>query len=73
MINRAYPGDSDYVSPSNGGCWFCCRKDGDDLSFDVEFDAYVHLGCVRATLKDDPKHPEAKFMKYLLPEWDGND
>ena len=72
-MNKAKSGDNDYVSPQDGGCWFCNRVGGDDMDFDCEFDTYVHHGCIRDALKEDPKHPEAKFMKYLLPEWDGNE
>ncbi|KKN13628.1 hypothetical protein LCGC14_1004360 [marine sediment metagenome] len=50
-------------------CWFC-RKDKTD-SFDGEFDTYLHLDCLRDTLRDNPDHPEAKHMKYLLEDGHG--
>ena len=50
-------------------CWFC-RKDKTD-SFDSEFDTYLHLDCLRDTLRDNPDHPEAKHMKYLLEDGHG--
>ena len=46
-------------------CWFCNSTEG-DLLFDMEFDTPVHADCIRKTLADDPEHPEAKHMKYLL-------
>jgi hypothetical protein len=46
-------------------CWFCRRND-DDLVLDTEFDTYVHRKCIKQALKDDPNHPEATLMKYLL-------
>lgn len=73
MIDKAKPGDFDYVSPVDGGCWFCNRSGGEDFDFDVEFDTNVHLGCIREVLKENPNHPEARWMRYLLPEYDGKD
>lgn len=55
------------VEPGHGGCWFCYQQDG-ELIFETEFDTYVHLKCVREALAQDPQHPEAKFMRYLLEE-----
>lgn len=53
------------VWPGEGGCWFCFSDEG-DLLFDTEFDTYLHKECLEEVLKEDPEHPEAKFMKYLL-------
>jgi hypothetical protein len=71
-MNKAKPGDADYCETGEG-CWFCHRGTEDDLVFDVEFDTPVHIGCIRDALKEDPNHPEARWMKYLLPEYDGKD
>jgi predicted component of viral defense system (DUF524 family) len=43
----------------------------DDLVFDTEFDTPVHISCLKKILEEDPDHPEAKFMKYLLEEEKG--
>lgn len=53
------------IRPSEGGCWFCFRKTN-DMAFSTEFDCYVHIGCIEATLEDDPEHPEAKIMEAEL-------
>ena len=55
------------VPPQQGGCWFCYNQD-DELSFDHEFDTYVHRECIEAELRKDPDHPEAELMQYLLEE-----
>lgn len=34
------------VSPNDGGCWFCCREDGDGWRFSFEFDAFFHEKCM---------------------------
>lgn len=47
-------------------CWFC-GKDKTD-TFDIEFDTYLHINCLRTALSVDPKHQEAILMKYLLKE-----
>jgi hypothetical protein len=57
----------DIVPPNKGGCWFCHRKT-DDMVFDTEFDTYLHLDCLRKALEEDPDHPEAKVMSYLLEQ-----
>ncbi|MED0758647.1 hypothetical protein P4S93_09625 [Aneurinibacillus thermoaerophilus] len=69
MVNAAKPKDSDYVSPNDGGCWFCCRKGDDEygaMLFDSEFDTYLHESCLRRELKDNPQNGEAQVMKYLI-------
>ena len=55
------------VEPGHGGCWFCYTKD-DKLVYDTEFDTYVHIECIKKVLKENPRQPEAQFMKYLLHE-----
>lgn len=55
----------DFVEPHNGGCWFC-RTDTDEMYFDSEFDTFVHKQCLEDTLRQDPNHPEARLMAYLL-------
>jgi len=50
---------------NNHKCWFCSLSDK-DLIFEPEFDAYVHIDCVRTALNEDPLHPEANLMKYLF-------
>ncbi len=54
------------IQPGHGGCWFCYRDDGDDLTFDTEWDTFVHVSCIQRTLAADPEHPEAECMRYLL-------
>jgi hypothetical protein len=51
--------------PVDGGCWFC-HTDDLPMVFDYEFDTLVHEQCIRATLAEDPEHPEARCMTYLL-------
>jgi hypothetical protein len=59
----------DTTPPTQGGCWFCWRTNGgDDLVFDVEWDTHVHRSCILAALDLNPDHPEARDMRYLLPE-----
>ena len=57
------------VDPTEGGCWFYHKGDG-DLVFDDEFDTYVHLQCIRDTLEEAKRtgklNPEAELMAYLL-------
>lgn len=48
-------------------CWFCKGEDG-DLLFDGEFDTFVHVKCIEQALEDDPHHPEARHMMYLLED-----
>jgi hypothetical protein len=56
-------------SPTEGGCWFCHRNDG-ELVFEDEFDTFVHINCIRVALKDSDKsgkpYQEAELMAYLL-------
>ena len=57
--------DRGSTHPMNGGCWFCWNNDG-DLVLDKEFDTYIHLDCLKEVFKENPHHPEAQFMGYLL-------
>ncbi|MCB5368974.1 hypothetical protein [Collinsella aerofaciens] len=58
-----------YVSPSQGGCWFCHTAPEDKpMLFDIEFDTYVHEDCLRKALEEEPDHPEAGIMAYLLED-----
>jgi len=36
------------VPPTEGGCWFCHKDDG-EMSFDMEFDTYYHSECLEKT------------------------
>lgn len=53
------------VEPSEGGCWFCYTR-SDDMTFDTEFDTFLHINCLKNQLKENPNHPEAQIMSYLL-------
>ena len=33
-------------TPNEGGCWFC-YDDEPPLSFECEFDTFVHIACVK--------------------------
>ena len=44
------------------GCWYCGRVDGDDLVVTCEFDALVHISCVRARVLADPDDREAAII-----------
>lgn len=48
---RAHPIDEDYVRPVSGGCWICHTGNGwnetDEFAFSTDFDAFVHLDCLR--------------------------
>jgi len=46
------------VTPHDGGCWYCHKMD-ENLVFSIEWDAYVHLACVREALERDPQDAEA--------------
>ena len=46
------------VAPHDGGCWYCHTAD-ENLVFSIEWDAYVHLACVREALERDPQDAEA--------------
>ena len=46
------------VAPHDGGCWYCHKMD-ENLVFSIEWDAYVHLACVREALERDPQDEEA--------------
>ncbi|GGK22789.1 hypothetical protein GCM10010965_14600 [Caldalkalibacillus thermarum] len=41
------------------GCWYCGRKDIENLRFSLEFDTPVHLSCIEKALKQDPNDEEA--------------
>ena len=50
-------------------CWFCRKEpeeSEEEMLFDTEFDTPVHESCIKAALADDPDHPEANLMTYLL-------
>jgi len=35
------------VPPEAGGCWICHTKnDEEEMIFDMEFDAFVHISCL---------------------------
>jgi hypothetical protein len=55
------------VTPMEGGCWFCWTDVG-NMVFDMEWDTYVHIECIRKVLRKDPEHPEARPMRYLLED-----
>lgn len=48
-------------------CWFC-QKEDDSLTFDIEFDTPVHVDCINKALQENPDHPEAIHMAYLLTD-----
>jgi len=56
------PGQRD---PGHGGCWFCFIRNA-DLSFDSEFDTYVHIQCIKRELVFNPSNEEAHIMSYML-------
>ena len=50
-----------YLSPNNGGCWFCqTNEETDDWMFSVEWDTYYHDQCYRAALEQG--NPEAVII-----------
>lgn len=54
-------------------CWFCDKgEEIEALAYDSEFDTPVHISCIKAKLAENPEHPEARCMDYLLPK-DEND
>jgi plasmid maintenance system antidote protein VapI len=59
------------LESGRGGCWFCGEDECD--AFDSEWDTYLHLDCLRETLKREPDHEEAVHMRYLIepfvPDW----
>lgn len=66
-MKPAKRGDSDYCWAGDGGCWFCYRKT-DGLVFDREFDTFVHSDCIVSVLAEEPDHPEAYLMRYLIED-----
>ena len=48
-----------YVSPNEGGCWFCSRADL-EMFFSSEFDCYFHIDCLKRALGTDDA--EAKLI-----------
>lgn len=60
-------------TPQMGGCWFCFDDEPNGLVMDREFDTMVHLSCINKVLKEDPEHPEAQLMAYLLEPVDEGD
>lgn len=54
------------VIPNLGGCWFCnLEEQFEPLTFDFEFDTWVHVSCIEEGLVKGSE--EAEIMKYLLP------
>jgi hypothetical protein len=58
------PKGKNKLDANHGGCWFCSTDECD--AFDVEWDTFLHLACLREVLAAEPEHPEAVLMKYLL-------
>lgn len=59
------------LMPPDGGCWFCHQdNEKEELVLEGEFDTFVHISCLAQKLKDDPGHPEATIMAYLLTKDD---
>ena len=57
------PGESDFVSPNHGGCWFCCSKyDGGEWLCSREWDANLHKECLLEALRANPDDEEARIM-----------
>lgn len=50
---------NDFVSPCDGGCWFCNKKT-DSMSFDCEFDTFYHSDCLDIAV--EAGDPEAYIM-----------
>ena len=64
------------IFTTEGGCWFCWADDdgpGWDLMFDSEFDTNVHVQCLKQALEEDPYHPEARAMSYILEAFTDNE
>ena len=62
---------NDEFAPHDGGCWYCHKAD-ENLVFSIEWDAYVHLACVREALERDPQDAEAwVFARELGIETSG--
>lgn len=63
-------------SPNDGGCWFCETDDNKGgWAFSSEFDAYVHVQCLRTAARC-PDDPEAAIMAKELgiePEEEKNE
>lgn len=54
------------VPPSQGGCWYCHRDTGELVNF-REFDAVVHLQCVREAMAAAGGNPDQE-LKMIADE-----
>ena len=55
--------------PTEKGCWFCWDYEDGPITFDTEFDTWVHPACIRRALEAEKEHGvegEAHIMAYLL-------
>ena len=41
-----------YRTPNDGGCWYC-NNDLGTMYFSTEFDAYLHLECLKARIAEN--------------------
>ena len=54
--------NDDFVSPVDGGCWFCQKAtDEKKDSFSIEFDCCFHWQCLKDALKEN-NNPEAEII-----------
>lgn len=55
MYPQLHPGDPGYLSPNDGGCWFCCGEKG-SMYFSDEWDSWFHEECCKeAAAKHNPE------------------
>jgi hypothetical protein len=48
-------------------CCFCNKREPtSDLTYDLETDTYVHINCIRTSLKENPKNPNALALLHLV-------
>jgi hypothetical protein len=58
------------VPATSGGCWYCETDEG-EMPFSMEFDCWLHIGCLRKHLQEDPHDLEALiFAKEFVGEYD---
>lgn len=69
MAGAAQRGDKDYVSPNDGGCWYCNRKD-EGLSFCHEFDTFIHIDCIKDALVQHVPESEDVELECIAREFD---
>lgn len=55
-----------YLNEHTDRCWFCQQGKCDE--FDMEFDTFLHIECLKKAVEKDPNDPEASLMAYLLEE-----